>query len=171
MRKALFLLGTLNDADIDWMAVNGMRKKLPAGQTLIAEGVPTEYLFFILDGACVVRAGGRELAQLHSGEVLGEISFVDSRAPTATVSATEESTFLAIPRGQLEQKLQADVGFAARFYRALAVFLADRLRATLAGGSGKGAQDESDEMDMDMLDRVALASARFDWLLNRLKGH
>ena len=171
MRKALFLLGTMNDADIDWMAVNGTRKKLSAGQTLIAQGVPTDHLFVILDGACVVSAGGRELAQLHSGEILGEVSFVDSRAPTATVSALEDSTFLAIPRDQLAQKLHSDVAFAARFYRALSVFLADRLRATLAGGSGKGAQDESDEMDMDMLDQVALASARFDWLLNRLRGH
>jgi CRP-like cAMP-binding protein len=171
LRKALFLLGTLNDADIDWMALNGTRKKLAAGQTLIAEGVPTAHLFFILDGACVVRAGGRELAQLRSGEVLGEVSFVDSRAPAATVSAIEDSVFLAIPRDQLAQKLQDDVGFAARFYRALVAFLADRLRATLAGTSGKLAQDESDEMDMDMLDRVALASARFDWLLNRLREH
>jgi CRP/FNR family transcriptional regulator, cyclic AMP receptor protein len=171
LRKALFLLGTLNDGDIDWMATTGTRKKVQAGDHLIVEGVATDHLYFVLDGACVVRAAGRELAQLHSGEILGEISFVDARNPTATVSALEDSVFLAIPRVQLDHKLQADVAFAARFYRALAVFLADRLRSTLAGLSGKVAQDESDEMDVDMLDRVALASARFDWMLNRLRGH
>ena len=64
--------------------------------------------------------------------------------------------------------------FAARFYRALAAFLADRLRNTVAT-LGYSAGDElnankvyRDEIDPALLDSISLAGARFDWILNQL---
>ena len=63
--------------------------------------------------------GGKEVATLRSGEVLGELSFLDSRPPSASVIATTEVTVLALSRQKLNAKLAADAPFAARFYRAL----------------------------------------------------
>ena len=66
--------------------------------------------------------------------------------------------------------------FAARFYRALAVFLADRLRTTtasqLALGKGQLTQtqiDDRDELDVGLLEGVSLASTRFDSLQRRVR--
>jgi CRP/FNR family transcriptional regulator, cyclic AMP receptor protein len=70
------------------------------------------------------------VARLGAGEVVGGIAFVDSAPPSATVMAAGDASVLALPHTLLRQRLAEDAPFAARFYRALAIFLADRLRAT-----------------------------------------
>ena len=90
-------------------------------------------MYIVLQGqfrVSMAAGGGTGLARLHVGEVIGEISFVDSRPPTATVTAVEDAVVLAIPRQRLFAKLPEDTGFAARFYQALSIFLAWRLATT-----------------------------------------
>jgi len=178
MRKALFLLGMLSDSDIDWLIAAGSRERVPRGTVLIHEGRSFDSIYFVLDGTLGVSAaalGGKEIAQLKSGEIVGEMSFVDSRPPSATVKALEDSVVLSVPRTQMETKLQ-QVEFAARFYRALSVFLADRLRNTIYQfGEAKVALSEkdfdgSDQLDPTVLEKVAMAGARFDWMMRRLRG-
>ena len=173
MRKALYFLGILNDSDIDWLIAAGHRREIPADVDLIHEGVPTDSVFVVIDGAFSVRTtalGAHELARLMSGEVMGEMSFVDSAPPSATVRALERSCVLSIPRRRLAAKLSEDDGFAARFYRALSMFLADRLRTTMAtfGSDGKSGRDS--KMDTETLDYVAMAGARFEWIQKRLRS-
>ncbi len=165
MRKALFFLGILNDADVEWMIATGAKQQLNPGQVLIREGKPATSVFLVLEGVLSVvaqAAGNREVARLRSGEIVGEMSFVDSRPPSATVQAVEPSSVLAIPRRDLEARLMQDAPFAARFYRALAVFLSDRLRSTvglLGYGSGQTLEDQAsyaDEIDTAVLDNCSL---------------
>ncbi|MBC7250025.1 MAG: cyclic nucleotide-binding domain-containing protein [Anaerolineae bacterium] len=174
MRKVLYILSELSDADVEWMIAHGRRERRPAGSVLIQEGGSIESLYILLDGQLVVSVGtsGRELARLSAGEVVGEVSFVDLRPPSATVKVTEDALLLVIPRDELNAKLQSDDGFAARFYRALAVFLAYRLRDTVAQlGYGEERQPfyhEEDELDPNVLDKVYLAGQRFARILKRL---
>ena len=73
----------------------------------------------------------------------------------------------------MRDKLATDLGFSSRFYRALCVFLADRLRQTanrLGYGSAQEDVDARDELNDDLLDNVHLAGARFDRMLRRLAG-
>jgi CRP/FNR family transcriptional regulator, cyclic AMP receptor protein len=178
MRKALFLLGILDDSDLDWMISVGAKRDVSPGDVLIHEGRPIDAVFVIVDGLLAVRTkrtGDTDVARLRSGEVVGEMSFVDARPPSASVVSIDPSTVLAIPRAALEKKLQDDIAFSARFYRSLAVFLSDRLRSTvsrLGYGSG-GPTDPSEgeeEMDPATLDALSLAGARFDWLQRRVKN-
>ena len=75
----------------------------------------------------------------------------------------------------LTEKLKQDVGFAARFYRALALFLADRMRNTIQRmGYVKSEilaneSDDTDELEPDVLDNVYLAGARFERMLKNLE--
>ena len=156
MRRVLFLLGQLSDRDIAWLSAAGRPRLFDSGEILIHEGRPVEEIFLLLDGVLAARVGGgdqpaRELARLYPGEITGELSFLDSRPPNATVVALEPARVLAIPRAELKRRLELDEGFAARFYRALGVFLASRLRHT------------------DLLDQTALAGARFEHLLARFR--
>ena len=177
MRKALVFLGILNDSDLDWMVATGTRREVPRGHVLIEEGKPIDSVYVVLDGALSVSVRGarnREVARLLSGEIVGEISFVDSRPPSATVQALENSLVLAIARASLQSRLENDPAFAARFYRALAVLLADRMRSTLGAlgyGTGPRAAEDSyaGEIDPDTLDQTSLAGARFDLLRRRLR--
>ncbi len=125
MRKVLFLLGQLDDADVEWIIAHGNRQQISAGTTLIQEGCPIDAVFILLDGALEVTGSsfGGNPVRLNSGEIVGEMSMLDSRPPAATVTAVENSIMLALPRDELLAHLQSNAGFAARFYRALAMFL------------------------------------------------
>jgi CRP-like cAMP-binding protein len=175
MRKALHILGTLEDADVDWMARQGDVQHILAGSVLIEELKPIDHLFIVLDGEFSVRIGGikgTEVARLLSGEVLGEISFVDTRPPSASVIAVQGSYVLALRRDMLTAKLERDGPFAARFYHAIAKFLADRLSMTTGRlGYGNPQQDaDVDQIDDEAMEGVSMAAVRFDQLLRQLRG-
>ena len=175
MRKALFILGQLNDGDVEWLARHGERRRLDDGEIIVREGRPLDALFITVAGWLRVTLGdGQEVARLGAGEVVGEIAFVDSSPPSATVAAMGQAAVLALPKAAIERRLAADPAFAARFYRALAIFLADRLRATThrLGYGRTGDLDQSemleDELDVGVLDTVSQAGDRFTRLLQRL---
>jgi len=175
MRKALYILSKLEDTDIEWMAQKGVVDKIPAQSVLIEQGTPIGYLYIMLEGELSVRVGGtsgQEIAKLLSGEVVGEISFVDTRPPSASVVAIQDSFVLALDRGILSRKLEIDGLFAARFYRAIASFLADRLYVTVGRfGYGSHRQDaDVDFIDDAAMEDISMASVRFDQLLKRLRG-
>lgn len=177
MRKALYILGQLNDDDVQWLARHGDRRRLKPGQMIIEEGRPVDGLFVTLDGRLSVCLNkSTEVAQLGAGEIVGEIAFVDSAPPSATVRALRESSVLEIKKPLLQRKLGEDAEFAARFYRALAVFLADRLRATtrrLGYGKAGDLDNEAmleDELEGAVLDTVSQAGERFRRLLGMLAG-
>jgi len=174
MKKVLFLLGELRDIDIEWLIANGQRRAVRADEVLIRQGQPLDALFLVLDGTLEVSGGGGMPFLLGCGEVVGEISFVDSRPPTATVKALEDAIVLAVPRAVLRNHLDEDVEFAARFYRSLAIFLAHRFRhVNRLLGYGKGQplppdSEDPDELSTEVLDSLHKAGTRFDRVLQRL---
>jgi CRP/FNR family transcriptional regulator, cyclic AMP receptor protein len=119
MRKALYILGILDDEDANWLASNGKARRISAGTVIIQQGVPSNSVFILIDGKLVVHSAKIEIAKLFAGEIVGEISFVDSRPPSATVTATNDSQVLEIDKAALRSKLQKDFGFASRFYLSL----------------------------------------------------
>ena len=146
---------------------------------LIREGQPIAAVYILLNGTVEVTGsglGGAKPIRLGCGEVVGEMSFIESRPPSATVTAVEDSVVLSIPRPKLAAKLKADSGFAARFYHSLAVFLSHRLRDTvhrLGYGKADRLRDDveyEDELDPQLLDNIHLAGSRFDRVLQRLLG-
>jgi CRP/FNR family transcriptional regulator, cyclic AMP receptor protein len=175
MRKSLMLMGILNDADLEWLIRTGESRRVAAGTVLIREAEPVEYIYILLEGRLAVSVAsmpGKAVAVLDSGEIVGEISFVDSRPPLASVHAVNDVHVLAVSRQKLGLQLERDAGFAARFYKGVAFFLADRLRTTTARfGYGATQQDahQADEMNDDMMDNVASAAARFDMMLRRVR--
>lgn len=179
MRKVLFLFGQLNDDDVEWMLKAGRKRTLREGEVLIRQGVPVDDVYILLDGALAVwlklrRGQEREIARLQAGEIVGEMSFVDARPPSATVKAFEDSTVFGISKAVLSAKLAGDQGFAARFYRALAIYLSTTVRErhrALGYGSDEHLEemeDDVDELDANVLDGVYLAGERFDRMVKKV---
>ena len=170
MRKALIMLGQMSDGDIEWVARTSDRRTLPPSTTIIEEGQATQSLFIILDGSVSVVVNDTEIARLGIGEILGEISLIDARPPLASVVTRSETTVLVLDRAVLQTKLREDMGFGCRFYHAVAIFLAARLRdsVTRMGYGAPGAltsdEDLDDELDAEILDTLHLAGAKFDKL-------
>lgn len=84
MKKIFFLLGELDDDDIDWMVSTGRREEVAAGTVLIQEGKAIDTLLILLEGTLSVSVAaleGKTIARLTSGAVVGEMSFADARPP------------------------------------------------------------------------------------------
>ncbi|MCW3098277.1 MAG: hypothetical protein JWL77_3895 [Chthonomonadaceae bacterium] len=131
MQEALKLLAELTEEDISWMLEQGREQQVIANTRIIQEGEKPVALFIVLEGLVGIEIDALDtllIAYRGPGELLGEISFLDSQPASATVKAVENSLLLAIPYAQLDAKLAVDTGFAARFYRACALITSRRLR-------------------------------------------
>lgn len=179
MRKVLFILGQLSDTDVDWLANNGRRELVAKGTMLIRNNTRIENMYIVLDGRMSVLApNGALLGDVASGDILGEMSFIEAGKTSASIRVDEDSHVLTLPARAINRKLAEDVHFSARFHRALAIFLADRMRNTIRRmgfGGDEDADDraetsEIDELDANVLDNVHLAGARFERMLKKLAG-
>jgi CRP/FNR family cyclic AMP-dependent transcriptional regulator len=166
MRKILFIFGQFADSDIDWLAKAGRRQRLSAKTVLIREGVPVGTLYILLEGQLSVMRGGKTVASVGAGEMVGEMSFIDARPPSATVLAESNVVVYAIAKSVLQDRLGQDPAFAARFYKAVATFLSDRVRK--ATESQEADPKTIGELDDQVLDNLDRAGARFDDLSRRL---
>jgi len=175
MRKALYLLAAINDRDFEWLLKIGRRTPVPAGEALITEGRRIDALYVVLRGTFAIfteATGEQEIAHISMGEVLGEISFVDARPPSATVKAVEDSLVWAIPRTVLTQKLSQDAIFASHFYQAIATFLSERLRKTVVRLGQPDLtlddpDDDEDDLNPQLLNKLDLAKVRLEWLCSQ----
>ncbi len=200
-KKVLFVLGQLNDSDIDWMLSTGKKQTIAAGTVLVHQGRPVDALHMLLNGTMMVsvcdakitplhrtfaeeKCGPgtikQEIAKLSSGDIVGEVSFLDNQYASAYVTCLEDCQVLSLPRSQLAAKLEMGSGFAARFYRAIAAIVEDRLRSAvirLSHGKNSGSSqmldeeiEHEDEIELNILDKSALAGARFDWILRQFRA-
>jgi CRP-like cAMP-binding protein len=167
MRKVLFIFGQLTDADVTRLALIGRRQRVAAGTVLIREEVRVESLYIVLDGELLVSRKGQQVARVGAGEVVGEMSFIDARPPSATVSAAAATVLYAVPTKELARELADNVALAARFYKAIATFLSDRIRRATASAQ-ELSDGSADELDDNVLDNLDRAGARFDALGRQL---
>jgi len=168
MPPLFYVLAQLTDADIDWLRATGRRREVPLGAVLIEQGRPIEAVFIVLEGRLSVY-GAAGSGDIGIGEMLGEISFVDARPPSADVVANEDSVVLAVPRRDLQLKLDADPGFAARLYRAIALLLSHRLRDAAIAASGPPVGQAPPDPAASEAERERRAE-RFEATLRRLKA-
>lgn len=182
LRKVWLAFAVLTDSDISWMVNNGKYQESQKGKVLITQGKAVENLYILLEGVLSIfisiSAEGKtiekEVAKSLKGEILGEMSFVEMGNASATVKVAEKSLLLAIPQRKLTAKIKEDAEFGARFYRAIAVIIVDRWRDRLIRLGFGSYQDEElideflDEIDMEDLDKMAIAGIRFQWMLERL---
>jgi CRP/FNR family transcriptional regulator, cyclic AMP receptor protein len=171
VKKVLYMFAHLEDTDVDWIAANGKSERVARGRAVIEEGSELDSVFFLLQGSLTVSTrGAGAVSTLEWGEILGEMSLVDGRPASATVSASQDSQVLRLGRTKLEEHLQRNTGFAARFHRGIAVTLSERLRSQLTKLDPRAQGGAGDELSFGLLENVHLAGARFDRLLKTSLG-
>ena len=162
MQNARYIAAGLSDSDMLWLLSVGKLRRLAPGERLVAAGKPVDDLFFVTSGLLgVVLEDGKRVAQLHTGDVVGEMSFVERHSPLVSVVAEEATEMLCIPRKLILQRFEQEPVFAARFYRALAIFLSERLRETTAAVKA-ASEEEHSQVKADKA-----ARARFSRLFSR----
>lgn len=144
------LLQELSNSDIDWLMATGSRQTIEADRLLIKAGKQIASFYLIINGSLKVSVSQgssnssnaldrafaaledkstfeREIIELNSGDVAGEELLIATRVASTTVRTKLPSEVLMIPQQLLREKLQQDIGFAARFYRGIALLLTERL--------------------------------------------
>ena len=196
-KSILSVFGCLHDSDMCWMTSMGKVKRLKAGEVHIRERQPLEALDIVLQGSLAMLIGEgkqnsltlafgaaqtgqyRQISQALPGEILGVTAFLDMTANLYKLQASQDSLVLSLPIAALTPKLQQDIGFASRFYRALASLTTERMFQILSGLGGSTNAYEpgcslceqsayDGELDVEDLQQLSLARARFNWMLQQL---
>ena len=131
MRDGLKLLMNLEEIDVLWLLEHGRESQVIANTVILQEGRKPDALSFVLEGLVEVRVASlprQAIVTLGPGELLGEMSFLEGCAASATVCACENSLLLHVAYDDLKREFDARPDFAARLYRAFALTASQRLR-------------------------------------------
>jgi CRP-like cAMP-binding protein len=116
------------DEDLDQLGREIATSVAAAGSTLFDEGDPADGVAAILEGTVEVLKGGRVLATLGPGSVLGELSvFVPSASRTATARANSPVRMVIWRAGDVRARLARHERLATAIVADMAFVLAERL--------------------------------------------
>ena len=94
------------------------------GRTIAAEGLGALAFHLILDGQAEVTRDGKPIRTMGPDEYFGEISIIDGKPRSVTVTAASQLRTLVVPYQSFQELLDTEPAFA----RALLATLCSRLR-------------------------------------------
>jgi CRP-like cAMP-binding protein len=95
-------------------------KELRPGTTLVTEGETGDSMFVILSGGANVHKGGRKIAELGSGDVVGELALLSKAPRNATVTTRTNAEVAVLGRRELFRLIEDAPGFSRKLLEALA---------------------------------------------------
>lgn len=122
----------------DWALIRDKARELQfkKDQRLIHEGLVGNTLYIIKSGTARVErrngANAIRIASLGTGDICGEMSFIEKASSSASVIADDEVTADGLDSATLQTLFESFPHVGARFFRSVALTLSRRLRATSA---------------------------------------
>lgn len=134
-------LGGLPAEDAEELRSLGARRRFPAGAVLFLEGDPAHEALVLLSGEVKVSVGSAEgkdivLEVFEAGALLGELSVIDGRPRSATVSALTPIEVLAVAAGSFNDFLDRHPVVLRRLLIDVIGRLRTRVRHQLEFGAG-----------------------------------
>jgi CRP/FNR family transcriptional regulator, cyclic AMP receptor protein len=122
--KAVPLFAGLSDRDLRHVLAVAKEVHHPDGHVVVEEDKTAVGFHLILDGDAAVTIGGMGVSTAKPGDYFGEMSIIDGKPRSATVTANGDLTTLAIPAWDFERLMQAHPSIM----RGLLVELSGRIR-------------------------------------------
>ena len=97
---------------------------VPPGEVLFREGEPGQVMFAVIDGLIELSQGGRLLAEVGRGGIVGELALIDAAPRSATAAVRLQATVVPIDRDRFTFLVQEHPTFALQVMSVMA----DRLR-------------------------------------------
>jgi CRP-like cAMP-binding protein len=123
--KRVPLFSQCSKSDLEFLVTRMDEVTLPAGRTLITEGMPADTFYILLQGEVEVTVKGKPRARLGAGEFFGEIGMMDRGKATATVVSKTPLDVLVMSHPQFRDAIKGNPAIAMNVIAAMAV----RLRA------------------------------------------
>jgi CRP-like cAMP-binding protein len=136
--KKIYLFKEMSEEDLKCLISAGEEKTVISGQELFCSGQKAESFFVVVQGTVKIfksdsDANEVSLVTLAAGEHFGEMAFLTREVRSATAHVVESSLLFEISYVKLEKLLEENPLISEKFHRALARFLAHRLKATTEG--------------------------------------
>lgn len=96
--KKIPFLSSVNDEDLNRLALNVAERDVKSGDVLIEQGQAGSSLFMLLSGKAGVSRDGEQIATCGPGGFAGELSLLLGDPCNATVTALEDCTLLVLER-------------------------------------------------------------------------
>lgn len=133
--KNIYLFKEMTTDELNKIAKVCKTKEVIAGQDVFHTGQKAESFFVIQQGTVKVISTTKsgddvQISALATGSHFGEMPFLNDDVRTATVQATENCYLVEIPYQDLRNVLNEEIKVSEKFHRALARFLALRLKNT-----------------------------------------
>jgi CRP/FNR family cyclic AMP-dependent transcriptional regulator len=119
----------MSTSDLETVADRASETTFGDGQTVTREGEPGDTFYIVTDGRLQVSQHGKVVGEMGPGDFLGEISLVDGRPRTATVTAVGPVEALVIRRADFLEMIEWDS--AVRL--GILIALTERIRKTDPG--------------------------------------
>ena len=118
------LFAGIDAVGLDYLAEHAVRRSLARGDTIFRQGDEGDTLYVIAEGLVKVwvssgEGGEMVLATLRSPDAFGELSAVDGRPRSASATALEPTTLVALDRATLLDAVHRHPGVADGMLRAL----------------------------------------------------
>ena len=132
--KNVSIFKELDEEELRRVAALCKEKDYQPGEIIIEEDTPGEALYILETGKVrVVKMEGgneRSIAEVGSGDHVGEMSLIDGMATSARIVAEEPTECLVLLKEDLDLLLETDDKMCIRVLRAITKTLAKRLRRT-----------------------------------------
>lgn len=105
-----------------------------AGQIVVEEGAPGDFIGVVVEGKLIVRKFNSEdaqieLAKLFPGRLFGEMALLDGERRSATVAAIGAASVLVFTAKSLEKLAREEPPVALELVKKIAINLSKRLRS------------------------------------------
>lgn len=185
IRDASTVFAELQDHDLDWLVSVGEIQSLRAEEHVMTYGIPIDALHVVLEGSVALgipeehrstlfhaftpHGSGNvvEMGRRSRGDVIGEFLLLQDGVSMFSIEALRDTELLSIPRWRLSTKLLYDPEFATRVYRMLVALLANKQQEIL---KTLGYSCAIHELNHTVLNQVAIAEARFEWMVKRIQA-
>jgi CRP/FNR family transcriptional regulator, cyclic AMP receptor protein len=129
------LFREISEEDLEKIAAISTSRKHKKGDILFQEKSKGDELFIVVSGCIAINknvAGGRKrnLGNLRSGEIFGEISLFDTEPRSAGAEAIEDSEVIVVPNGKFLALLNEKSPLANLIQKKVINILCRRLRNT-----------------------------------------
>ena len=101
----------------------GRTETVDAGHTLFVEGAPSSNMYVLLTGTAAVKKGGRRIARVGPGDVVGELSVILGGPRTATVQAETPIEWLVLDQRSLRAAIDEVPGLGWHLLQSVAARL------------------------------------------------
>jgi CRP-like cAMP-binding protein len=98
--------------------------EFPAGAVIFSEGIEGNHMYVVMEGEVFISLHDKALATVLPGEIVGEMSLINSEIRSATVTAKTDCQLALIDQSSFESLIQ----YVPEFTQHVMKVLADRLQ-------------------------------------------